>query len=291
MQRLTSGFILTMTALALLAAGVTSGAAQQPPKPAMPDAYKMNMMIRSTIIALNQANMTGNYSVLRDLAAPDFQRSNNQVRLAQIFADLRAKSFDLSPVFFISPLLIRDPVIDANGYLHLSGYFPSRPRQVTFDMMFQFADGQWQVLGLAIDTRPSPEEAAAAAPPAPPPVPMAAKVAPPVSPASPPSAVSKKSDLDRSPASHGGAEPRQAALQPKPSANNGVEAPERQGAARQKPAAIRPAGAPETPFTWKTEAERKTGQEKPKAETPAVSTVVSPDDSNVSVRIDFSNVK
>jgi hypothetical protein len=286
MQRMTSGFILTMTALALLVAGISSGAAQQPPRPALPDAYKMNMMIRNTIIALNQANMTGNYSVLRDLAAPDFQRSNNQVRLAQIFAELRAKSFDLSPVFFISPLLVRDPIIDPNGYLHLSGYFPSRPRQVTFDMMFQFVEGQWQVLGLAIDTRPSPEEAAP--PPAPPPAPMAAKLAPPVNPAPPApahSAVSKKSDLDRSPASYGGAEPRQAALQPKPSANSGAETPERQGAARQKPAATRPAGGPEKPFTWKTE------PEKPKAEAPAVSTVVSPDDSNVSVRIDFENVK
>ena len=38
-----------------------------PADTAMPDAYKLNMLIRTTLIALSQANQTGNYSVLRDL--------------------------------------------------------------------------------------------------------------------------------------------------------------------------------------------------------------------------------
>jgi hypothetical protein len=44
------------------------------------------ILIRSSLIALNQANVTGNYSVLRDIGAPDFKQANGADRLAQIFA-------------------------------------------------------------------------------------------------------------------------------------------------------------------------------------------------------------
>src|SRR5262245_20468190 len=65
------------------AAPAAQGAAQaQAALPqGMPDAYKLNLLIRTTVIAVNQANRTGNYSVLRDLAAPGFQASNNPAQL------------------------------------------------------------------------------------------------------------------------------------------------------------------------------------------------------------------
>jgi hypothetical protein len=65
--------------------------------PKMPDQYKLNLLIRTTIIAINQANKTGNYTVLRDLAAPDFQNVNSAEKLAEIFTGLRNSKFDLSP--------------------------------------------------------------------------------------------------------------------------------------------------------------------------------------------------
>jgi len=60
--------------------------------PKMPDQYKLNLLIRTTIIAINQANKTGNYTVVRDLAAPDFQNVNSAEKLAEIFTGLRTAS-------------------------------------------------------------------------------------------------------------------------------------------------------------------------------------------------------
>ena len=42
------------------------------------------MMIRSTLIALHHGNITGNYSVLRELSAPGFQTANSAASLSQI---------------------------------------------------------------------------------------------------------------------------------------------------------------------------------------------------------------
>jgi hypothetical protein len=109
------------------------------------------MLIRTTLIALNQANATGNYSVLRDLAAPDFQQANTQARLADIFANIRNKNIDLSPTLFYTPQLVRPPRIEANGLLRLSGRIPTQPEQVNFDLAFQLVKNDWRLYGIAVD--------------------------------------------------------------------------------------------------------------------------------------------
>ena len=63
-------------------------AQQQPPpqqtqqQPAMPVSTEQALyLIRSTLLTLNDANQSGNYTVLRDLAAPDFQARNTAADL------------------------------------------------------------------------------------------------------------------------------------------------------------------------------------------------------------------
>src|ERR1700754_3687658 len=43
----------------------------------VPDSQGLAVLIQNSLIALNHANLTGNYSVLRDLAAPGFQKLNS----------------------------------------------------------------------------------------------------------------------------------------------------------------------------------------------------------------------
>ena len=93
------------------------------PPTAIPSPIELLNLIRTTLLALNQANLTGNYTVLRDLGAPDFQRSNNASVLADTFRDLRVRRIDLSPVATINPKLVREPSIDAKGLLRLTGFF------------------------------------------------------------------------------------------------------------------------------------------------------------------------
>jgi hypothetical protein len=124
--------------------------------PGLPDAYKLNLLIRTTVIAVNQANKTGNYSVLRDLAAPGFQSANNPAQLAEIFGDLRKKNLDLSPVLFYQPKFTSRPALLPNGMFRVTGLFPSRPQQVNFDLIFEPLQGDWRLYGVSIGTRLAP---------------------------------------------------------------------------------------------------------------------------------------
>jgi hypothetical protein len=161
---------LTLTFVALPGAA----AQQQPaPKPANIDRNGVIMLVRSTMLALDHANKTGNYTVFRDIAAPGFQAGNNAARLAEIFAKLRNDKLDLSGVAVIDPQLSLLPQIEANGLMHMAGFFPSVPSQVNFELMYAPVDGQWRLFGISV----SVGQSAPVAPEAPPP--PAAKQGPP----------------------------------------------------------------------------------------------------------------
>jgi hypothetical protein len=130
-------------------APVSAPAVQQP----LPISLEQALyLIRSTLLTLNDANRSGNYSVLRDLAAPDFQAKNTAADLAQSFADLRHRNFDLFSVALAAPQLTNRPALDGSGMLRLTGLFPTRPLQINFDLLFQNVGGQWRLIGVAVAT-------------------------------------------------------------------------------------------------------------------------------------------
>jgi hypothetical protein len=120
--------------------------------PPMPDDAALNILIRRTLLTLNDANLTGNYSVLRDLAAPDFQQANDPAKLAGIFAHFRKNKIDMAPIVYFDPKLVRKPALTKNGMLRLSGFIPTQPQQINFDMLFQKVQGRWRLYGIAANT-------------------------------------------------------------------------------------------------------------------------------------------
>lgn len=161
--------------LALLLASSTSvaWAAEQPAtKPAQIDRNGVLILVRSTLIALDQANKTGNYTVLRDLGAPGFQ-ANTAAQLSEIFAKLRRDKLDLAGVAAIDPQLTLLPQIDPQGMMRMTGFFPSAPSQINFDLVYAPVNGQWRLFGISVGlgqaapAAPEPPQAAAeSAPPA-----------------------------------------------------------------------------------------------------------------------------
>jgi hypothetical protein len=149
-------------------------AQQSASQPAQIDRNGVLILIRTTILALDQANKTGNYTVLRDLGAPGFQ-ANNASRLAEIFASQRRDNLDLSGVAVIDPQLTVLPQIEANGLMRMAGFFPSVPQQVNFEMLFAPVNGQWRLFGLSVNIGQSGPVA-----PQPPAIPPPQAASPPV---------------------------------------------------------------------------------------------------------------
>jgi hypothetical protein len=116
---------------------------------AVPDALTIAKLVWSTMAAVDHANATGNYSVLRDLGSPSFQANNNAAALAGIFQAIRTQRLDLSNTLLVTPTYDIGPRIE-NGLLRMRGVFPLRPAGVAFDLLFQSVQGRWALFGIAL---------------------------------------------------------------------------------------------------------------------------------------------
>lgn len=139
-------FLLLATAsLAFLFAEVNVHA--ETPKTAQIDKNGILILIKNSIIAIDQANKTGNYTVVRDLGAPEFQL-NTAAKLSEIFLNIR--KIDLSGIIVIEPHLTLMPQIESSGMMRVAGYFPSVPTQIYFEMLFAPINGEWRLFGISI---------------------------------------------------------------------------------------------------------------------------------------------
>lgn len=134
---------------------------------AMPDADKIVLLLRSTLLTLNDALQTGNYTVLRDMGAPGFREANTAARLAQIFAPLAAQGADLTVVAILAPQLIEVPAIDPQRQmLRLKGFFPGQPQQINFEVLYEPVVGRWRLFGISVALAQAETQARSSEPPA-----------------------------------------------------------------------------------------------------------------------------
>ena len=148
---------------AFISATLLGGSAAQTVSVA-PVERSLVILVRTTLIALDQANRTGNYGVFRDLASPGFSTVNSEARLAGIFVNLRKQQIDMRAVTIVEPRFAVKPFVDKKNLLRLVGIFDLRPKRIKFDMAFELAGGEWKLVGIAVN--PAKPATAGAAPPA-----------------------------------------------------------------------------------------------------------------------------
>jgi len=124
------------------------------PQLALPSAEKLVLLIRSSLLTLNDAIETGNYTVLRDKSAPSFQQANTASKLSRIFGHLEVQNVDLAAVAVLTPQLTEAKIVGQEQRLHLKGAFPSQPIQINFTLILEPAGGRWRIFGLAVSGNP-----------------------------------------------------------------------------------------------------------------------------------------
>ena len=151
-----AAFSLAAALAAVQPASAQSGAAAAAPIATMPVPSDLELakLIWSTLAAIDHANQSGNYSVLRDISSPAFQIANDPSRLAQIFASLRENRVDLSNSLLLAPVYNGAPQVGAGNVLRVRGSFGLRPTAVAFDFEFQWYNGKWRLFGVAISPLP-----------------------------------------------------------------------------------------------------------------------------------------
>lgn len=116
----------------------------------VPSETVLARLVWSTMIALDNANRTGNYSVLYALGSPTFKQRNSPQQLFDNFAPLRQNRIDVGRTLFLSPTYYIPPTILPDGSLRLRGGFEDRAKSVRFDLIYSNSGSGWQISALSV---------------------------------------------------------------------------------------------------------------------------------------------
>jgi hypothetical protein len=119
----------------------------------IPSDDEQDVLVRTTLMTFNDANMTGNYAVLLAKSSRQFQSQITADRLSAAFEPFRNNE-----LFFESAVSAhRDsqdkPTIDSEGALVLTGVLKSDDMQVKYRLRFVQNGKLWKLLGINVDAR------------------------------------------------------------------------------------------------------------------------------------------
>jgi hypothetical protein len=123
-----------------------SAMAQSLPTPA-----EQEVLAKTTILTLNNANLTGDYEVLHAKLSKPFRDQFDADKLAETFKDFVDKQLDLSPIADRPAVSDVEAQIDGDGVLTLRGHFATSPKQVKYQLGFIRSDGEWKPVGIKVD--------------------------------------------------------------------------------------------------------------------------------------------
>jgi hypothetical protein len=136
---------LPLATVMMLAQGATPARAQ-----ALPDAAGQEVLIKASLMSFNDANVTGNYTVLHAKLAKPFRDQFSPDKLKATFKGFSEKNIDFDIIAAKQPIAEETPVIDGEGGLKLVGHFDTKPNQVKYNLDFIRSDGDWKLVGINV---------------------------------------------------------------------------------------------------------------------------------------------
>jgi len=117
----------------------------------VPSDDEQDVMIRSTLATFNDANMTGNYSILIAKASKQFQEQMSAEKLAAGTENFRKNHLFFESIVTDDYESSEKATIDQEGALNLAGVFKGDEIKVTYKLRFVQNANQWKLIGINVN--------------------------------------------------------------------------------------------------------------------------------------------
>lgn len=117
----------------------------------IPDDDEQDVLIRTTLVTFNDANMTGNYSVLLAKASKQLQSQFSAEQLSTAFEAFRKNELFFEEVVTADYDSFEKARIYGDGALVLVGVFKTDDMQVKYRLRFVQNNKIWKILGINVD--------------------------------------------------------------------------------------------------------------------------------------------
>jgi hypothetical protein len=140
----------------LLVLGLLLGASVAQAQNKVPSERALEALVKASLLSFNDANITGNYTVLHAKLSKPFRQQFSPERLKETFKEFNEKSIDLDVVAALTPTYTAEPEVDSEGKLLVKGYFPTEPIRVNFELDFIPSDGEWKLIRINVKLESPP---------------------------------------------------------------------------------------------------------------------------------------
>lgn len=149
-----------MGVIVAVGAGMAAGGAIAQSQP-LPTPLVEEVMVKTTLLTLNDANLTGNYDVMHAKMAKAFREKFGSDTLEQAFKAFAGKHID---IIAATPLVTtHEARIDSNGALMLRGYFDTTPSRLNYALDYAISEGEWKLVAIDVKVKGSSTSYAGAA--------------------------------------------------------------------------------------------------------------------------------
>lgn len=116
----------------------------------VPSDRVLEALVKTSLLTFNDANVTGNYSVLHAKLSGPFRQQFSAERLKETFKEFSTKHIDFDIIAAMSPTYDPKPEVNADGKLLVAGTFPTEPSSLHFELDYIPSDGEWKLIRINV---------------------------------------------------------------------------------------------------------------------------------------------
>ena len=118
-----------------------------------PDPFTQEVLVKATLLTFNDANVTGNYTVMHAKLSKPFRDEFSPERLAAAFKVFRDNRIDFDLIVAKPPVESQPARVSDKGVLMLYGYFDTTPSRVHYELEYIMSDGEWRPIRINVQLK------------------------------------------------------------------------------------------------------------------------------------------
>lgn len=120
----------------------------------VPSPLAQEILIKTSLLTLNDAIVSGNYTVLHTKLAKPFREQFDPDRLKQAFKSFADQKIDMAAIAAAPPVETEVAKIDDRGALLLRGRFDVDRSRLVYELDFLPSEGEWKAISLHVNFKP-----------------------------------------------------------------------------------------------------------------------------------------
>jgi hypothetical protein len=119
----------------------------------VPSEETLRRMTKEALLDFNQAIKAKDFKPFHDKIAALWKREVTPEGLQKTFQKFIDLQVDIGGIQDVNPVFDKPPALDDNGSLAVSGYYPTKPLQVTFNLDYTYEHPAWKLIGIRVKVK------------------------------------------------------------------------------------------------------------------------------------------